>query len=723
MAIRKPLYFGDLTQNNPPFVEYGAAEVEDIKEVVSFTHSRNPAILLEVGGSNGVPLPNQAFTDTYHIAGTHTSNPTAYETEANTPNVELVTEYYNNIRIVNNNPGLPMTDTNNFEYPLYLTAGSGPGAADRELRAMTRQDFIDTFVTPALDMISNYAYNDYRSGGRYFLSTQNSGLNDALLISSTPVAKDSVANVAAYQAANIPETQKQVLETNYYLWRTYPSFDDFGLMYLRMPLYFDAGTEEVRQHDLDSFSNLLRPFLRYYLGGGDSNYTIDYNINGAGDAAGAQFTNSLTIPTGSGYAQKFDGANYLTQEFPTGSASVDSSYNKQLNFTSGAAETVNLSGSTTTPNSMDGVGPVPQTGNPSAWQVRNGFRLLASGKLEKVKYTEESNPQLFSTTEWCTTTPTTTYYARFTDDTSATMSGTTRVPATGENYNQTTDYWRVTQDYFGTYATLEIKFGGVLIYQNQYQPPSSAQNVTSISVGGKTYYRGSTQTGYSYTQNWGIYYIENLSGATRVTANGGDQLGTWHPLDADRDFYYESTSAPDATTRFMQTKVEVASDAAGSNILDTGYYRTVWSGASASINSLVDMDVDSSMSGQGTAAYAEFFVYANGTMQGNAYGTGGGGGAATISGSPQTWLASGTASDFECRWNFTLTATGAGAMSVGNGTSGSWLNMGTTRQWTIQDSGGVVGLTTCTGTFEIREVGTTTVLASCDITLTTDQQP
>jgi len=721
MAVRTPCYI----DGQGTIREYVTADVEDLAEVISDWHGTFTPVRLEVGGSNGVLMPNQNFEDTYFIAGDSTAQAGSYVSEADTPSVELVTNYYNNIRIVNDYADLPTTDTNNLQYPLYLTAAGAGGDSDRELKAMTRQDFIDTFILPGLNKLAQEDYTNFLSGGRYFISTSSS-LPYATRVSATPVAVDSRADPSAFQASQIPEAKSQTVSNSYYLYKNTPDFGDgdTSLMYQRMPIYFDAGTEEIRGHDLDSMAALVYPFLQYYLAGGDANYTIDYNIDGAGTTQGIPFQNTFLSPTSSGYSTRLDGSTYRTQKFPTGSPVTDSSFDKRLKFTFGLAENINLSGTTGSPESFDGSSPLPQVGNPSTFYTNNGFNFLAGGKVEKIDYSQVAAPQLYATDQWCNVTPVQDYWIRFLDDVGATLSGTARVPASGEDYNSSTDFWRVTQDYYGQYATLKIVRNSVMVYQQQYQPPSSAQGVTQLTTGGKTYYRGTSQTGSSYTQNWALYHEENLSGATRVTANAGDQLGTWHPLDADRAFRYFSTSSPDNTTRFMQTKVEIATDAAGNNILDSGYYRTVWSGSSQEVNpNITYMSVTSVASGLGTQCSAEWSITSGGAI--TATGLGGGGGSVTVLGGSQTWLNYGTASDYEVKWSFTWFQSGNGdfTSTLDENSDGVWYNLGTTRTWAIQDSGNDVNPTSAFGTASIRAVGSTNVLASWYCSILCDQEP
>lgn len=53
--------------------------------------------------------------------------------------------------------------------------------------------------------------------------------------------------------------------------------------------------------------------------------------------------------------------------------------------------------------------------------------------------------------------------------------------------------------------------------------------------------------------------------------------------------------------------------------------------------------------------------------------------------------------------------------SLSSGTSGSWLNLGTSRTWTRSRSG--VGTSTCIFTLQIRDTNTLTVLDTATITL------
>lgn len=75
----------------------------------------------------------------------------------------------------------------------------------------------------------------------------------------------------------------------------------------------------------------------------------------------------------------------------------------------------------------------------------------------------------------------------------------------------------------------------------------------------------------------------------------------------------------------------------------------------------------------------------------------------------EDWVTpNGAASSYECYVTVT-----SGTLS--SGTSGSWLALSSTRDWTVTRT--TLGTKTCTFTVDIRKVGTTTVLDSATITL------
>jgi len=829
MAIRRPVYlFADttLTPVRSDIYEYNDSFMADILSFSSYVHAQDPGSKLEVNTSNGTVMPNQGFTDTYYIAGASTTRVERFSTAAETPNVSMLTDIYNRIRIVNNQGTLPTTDANNLEYPLYLD-----DQTPRQLRTMTRQDFMDTFVTPALDNWLGTVANE--QGGTYFLTTSANPAN-ATIVGSVPAAVNSVANINAYSSGGIGEAVKQTTDINYWLAKVDYSEIDFDPMEDSLPMYFDAGTETIRMHTLASWTALLGPFLRYYLGGGSPTHTISYNINGSGTTQGSIFTDSRRTPTGTGYTTRFVNANdYRTQEFPTGTESTIAGTEKRLKMQIGVSEVISLLGSSAVPQSFDSSGPIVVTSgtrSPTSGQdynsstdywevitgtpldaddgsgtfsgggrvrirrnnvtvynvvytlaadatalteitigtvtynkgtieldnvyqdqfgiyivtgshlVQNGFTFTGAGNIEEKDYFYDGAQQTFSTSEWCNVAPTGNYWIRFTDDTAATSGGTARVPATGQNYTATgatATYWRILQDIGGAWVDLIIVDNGTQVYYNRRTGPNALteqQAITSKYVGASLYYRGTQESSYTATVNYGIYYTQQTS--TRVTPNTGSSFGTWLALNDsgtsyDRSIYWNDTSASGTyASRFTQVKVEIADDSTSPsyNIVATGYYRTSWHGDQAVQVQLPSvMSAVSESSGlSGSSSSSLDWNPAAGTLLCMGYGNPGSG-TGTV-----TWLSAGaTASDYEVRFTYTLSLTGGGSTtgSYTNTstssipTSGAWYGAELLHKWRVRDSGTASTNSSIIGTVEIREQSTGTVIATSNVSLSANNDP
>lgn len=337
MAVRLPLQVFDNVEPVLQIGEMPQVVVDLINDGASWAYGNNssgPSAKLEVNTANGTLLSGQPFVDTYYIAGAYTTRVDRFSTAAETPNVSMSTDNYNRLRVNYDSVSLPTGDTNNTQYPLYLDTNNN-------LRCMTRQDFIDTFVTPALGSLQIWNGTlSYRTQGTYYLTTSPTPAN-ATLVSSTPVATNSVANISAFTSGGIPEAQKQTSDTNYYLARVnYPAtsfpFYDADLLRYDLPIYFNSGDEQLYQHTPASWANLLGPYLRYYLATANSGYEINYSM-ASGNQRGTTYTDTRVTPTGTGYTTRFVNANdYRTQEFPTGTASTISANTKRFYIVRGS---------------------------------------------------------------------------------------------------------------------------------------------------------------------------------------------------------------------------------------------------------------------------------------------------------------------------------------------------------------------------------------------------
>jgi hypothetical protein len=85
------------------------------------------------------------------------------------------------------------------------------------------------------------------------------------------------------------------------------------------------------------------------------------------------------------------------------------------------------------------------------------------------------------------------------------------------------------------------------------------------------------------------------------------------------------------------------------------------------------------------------------------------------SGGSGTWMQGGASSEYEARMTMV-----SGSFSSGSG-AGTWLNLGTTRSWTRNESRNGFFTSTATATLEVRMAASPfTVLDTCTVTLTAE---
>lgn len=80
--------------------------------------------------------------------------------------------------------------------------------------------------------------------------------------------------------------------------------------------------------------------------------------------------------------------------------------------------------------------------------------------------------------------------------------------------------------------------------------------------------------------------------------------------------------------------------------------------------------------------------------------------------SSNTWLLAGSAADYDV-----FATLNSGALT--SGTTGSWLNLGTTRSWNVTRSG-VVGISTANLTIQVRSATSLVVLATVTVDITAE---
>lgn len=306
MAVRKPLYYtgGNLR-------EMTTAMVAEVVAATVYQYSLDPGVTLSVVGSSGTLA---AITDTRLQAGAVGNDVTNFDTEAETANVSTVTVTYDKISHANASV-TPTADSVKL-WPVYA---EGTGSATK-IRAMTLADIKDTFLHPAIDLLTA-ATTTTAQAGTYHISTQTS-VTGSTLVSSTAIFTDTRANAGAYSADGIGETLDQPTTiTNYYLHRV----DGASPTYTEP--YFIDSNNDIKEYTASAFNTLIQGWIRYTAASSSDGYAISYNIgaSGSGNNRGSGIVD--TKLNGSTYATLNPSTDdYRSQEFPFGSATTIATY-------------------------------------------------------------------------------------------------------------------------------------------------------------------------------------------------------------------------------------------------------------------------------------------------------------------------------------------------------------------------------------------------------------
>ena len=308
MAVRVPLHFssGDLK-------EMSSAMVDELVDQIVYQYSTDPGVVLSVVSSGGSLA---SINDTRLQAGAMSTHASSFPSEATTAEPSVITVTYNKIDSTNASNS-KVTDTGKT-WPIYYTATG-------DVQAMTLTDVKDTFFKPAINLLTASSTTT-QQGGTYTIHTSTS-LSGATLVSATPIYKDTRADVAAYTASAIPESQDQPATiTNYYLFQ----IDGNNTSYT-LPCFLTAG-DDVQEFLGGTFESLVKEWIKE-VSVNETGYRISYNIGttGAGNNRGSGIAD--TILTGSGNYQTFQAGadDYRAQEFPDGSTSTSNTYYLRIN--------------------------------------------------------------------------------------------------------------------------------------------------------------------------------------------------------------------------------------------------------------------------------------------------------------------------------------------------------------------------------------------------------
>ena len=306
MAVRAPLY-----NDNGNLKEMSTALVDQIVQQTVYQYSLSPSVSLSVvssGGSLGT------ITDTRLQAGSFSSSATGYPSEATTAEPSVVSVNYS--KIDSSNASVTPTADTGKTWPVYYDGTS--------IKAMNLQDVKDTFLHPAIDLLTSGSTGTDQAG-TYHISTSSS-VSGSTLVSATPVFSDTGANTSAYTAGSIPETLDQPTTlTNYYLQRINGTDTSFT-----SPVFIRSD-DQIQIYPTATFQSLLQEWIRYTAASSSDGYAISYNINGSGNNRGSGMVDQRLNGSGNRQIRFVNANDYRAQEFPNGTLTTINTYFLKIN--------------------------------------------------------------------------------------------------------------------------------------------------------------------------------------------------------------------------------------------------------------------------------------------------------------------------------------------------------------------------------------------------------
>ena len=304
MAVRQPLYYNSSNQ----IQAMTTAMVDEVVDQIVYQYSQNPSVTLSVVGSGG---SLDAMSDTRLQAGAASTSATAFPSEATTAEPSVVTVSYDKITETRATV-TPTADTGKI-WPVYYNSSN-------QIQAMNLTDVKDTFLHPAIDLLSSGSTGT-QQGGTYHITTSSAGA-----VSATAVFANTQADTSAYTAGGIGETLDQPTTlTSYYLHQLAGSDTSYTL-----PL-FVTGSDMLQSFPEATFESLIQEWIRYTAVSSTDGYSISYNINGSGNNRGSGMADTRLNGSGNYQTRFVNTDDYRAQEFPNGTATTINTYYLRIN--------------------------------------------------------------------------------------------------------------------------------------------------------------------------------------------------------------------------------------------------------------------------------------------------------------------------------------------------------------------------------------------------------
>jgi len=286
--------------------------VDEVVDQIVYQYSLNPSVSLSVvnsGGSLGT------ITDTRLQAGAMSQTNSSFPDESTTAEPSVVTVNYD--KISQSIASVSPTNDTGKTFPAYRNTSG-------HIQAMSLQDVKDTFLHPAVDLLTASTTTS-QQGGTYHISS-SSGVSGSTLVSATPVYLDTRADTSAYSNAGLDSATGEVLDqpttiTNYYLQRV----DGSDTSYTN-PFFINAGNN-LQEFNATTFKSLMQGWIRQTAAASSDGYKLDYNlgVSGTGEIRGTGMSDTRLNGSGD-YQTRQVSDDYRAQEFPDGTPTSINTY-------------------------------------------------------------------------------------------------------------------------------------------------------------------------------------------------------------------------------------------------------------------------------------------------------------------------------------------------------------------------------------------------------------
>ena len=312
MAVRSPLKY-----DSGNLKEMSSAEVDQIVDQIVYQYSLNPSVSLSVvssGGSLGT------ITDTRLQAGAMSQTNSSFPNEATTAEPSVVTVSYD--KISQSIASVSPTADSGKTWPAFYNASG-------HIQAMDLDDVKDTFLHPAINLLTSASIGTQQAG-TYHISTTSS-VSGSTLVSATPVFLDTRADTSAYTNAGLEDAAGEQLDqpttiTSFYLQRV----DGTDNSYIN-PMFINPGNN-IQEYSGTNFKSLLQGWIRQTAAASSDGYKITYSLGASGSGQTRGSGMSDTRLNGSGnYQTRQVSDDYRAQEFPDGTPTSISTYYLRIN--------------------------------------------------------------------------------------------------------------------------------------------------------------------------------------------------------------------------------------------------------------------------------------------------------------------------------------------------------------------------------------------------------